>query len=120
VAFDLQIDQRDDGVIAALSGEAHNGCIDSLKRGLAGILAERRSPVVIDLSECHFIASMSIAELIDFRRQLQAYGGRLHLAGANPQIENLFEKTHLSELFPMYRSADEALSATGSPTDHTS
>lgn len=107
--FDVKTDQRARGVVACLSGEATNEHADDLRQAFVPILKARALCVVLDLSDLAFIASLALAELIDLRRNLQTYGGQLRLAGARPDIERLFRTTRLSELFPMYPTADAAL-----------
>jgi len=87
------------------------GLLDSEKEhgALNALLEQRAQRVVIDLRELHYIASMTLAELIHFRRELQAYGGHLRLAGASAPIVSVFETTHLADLFPMYPTAEQAL-----------
>jgi anti-anti-sigma factor len=109
--FTVDIDKRDNGVVAHLRGNASNNQANILHEALAGILQDRPSPVVIDVDALDFIASAALAELINFRQNLRVYGGRLRLAGARDQIADVLRTTHLADLFPMFRNADDALGA---------
>ena len=109
--FAVDIDSQPNGMIARLRGSASNIHAESMRNALANILQQRANPVIIDLGELDYIASAALAELISFRQNLQSYGGCMRLAGARDQIAELFEKTRLVELFPMYPSATDALTA---------
>lgn len=107
--FDIEVQRQANGTIARLRGSAENAHARDIHDALAELLSDRASPVVIDLRELSFIASATLAELISFRQQLTVYGGQLRLAGANDQVRSVFRQTHLSDLFPMYPSAEDAL-----------
>ena len=107
--FDIDYRREPQGTIARLRGHAANREAERLRSRLADLLAEKPGPVVLDLTELRFIASAGLAELIDFRRRLQDDGADLRLAGANAQVESIFLKTHLAELFPMFPDAESAL-----------
>ena len=107
--FQINTESRDQAVIAHLRGDAGNQHADDIRDAFTPILKQRVLRVVLDLSELAFIASMALGELITFRRDLQTYGGQLRLAGANPAIADVFRKTRLVELFPMFPDPDHAL-----------
>jgi len=107
--FEVKIKDSPNGTVASLCGDASNDRAQKVRTALNALLEQRAQRVVIDLRELHYIASMTLAELIHFRRELQAYGGRLRLAGASAPIVSVFETTHLADLFPMYPTAEQAL-----------
>lgn len=109
--FSIDLQSQPPGLIARLRGQASNLHAPSVRATLADVLKQGSSPVVIDLGELEFIASAALAELISFRKELAACGRRIRLAGARHQIHDLFQKTRLVELFPMYQTADDALKA---------
>jgi len=110
-AFEVTIDERPQGSVAVICGEANNDRAMKVREALAGLLARRTERVVIDLRQLHFIASMTLAELIHFRREIHAYGGRLRLAGASGDVMHVLKTTHLADLFPIYATPEEALRA---------
>jgi len=109
--FDIQIDQRTDAVVARLSGSASNAQADRLRTTLAELAEEDETRVVVDMQELSFIASMSLAELLQLHLKLKQSGRRLRLSGATDPIADVFKKTRLVELFPLYPSIDEAITA---------
>lgn len=107
--FSVQIDPRPQGVIARLQGHATNTHASELRQALLQLMSSPPAKVVIDLKELAYIASMTLAELINFRLMFHQQGGRLHLAGANRNVADVFQQTHLDGLFPMYDNTDAAL-----------
>lgn len=107
--FQVEVEQRDAGAIARLQGSAENAHADDVRKKLAGLLERRSRRVVIDLSQLAFIASLVIGELLTFRREIQAYGGELRLAGPAANVEDVFRTTRLVELFPVFPDAEQAL-----------
>lgn len=107
--FNLEIESRGDWSVARLHGDASGASVGHLRQALDEMLQRRESAVVLDLADMHFINSLALGELVRFRREIQSYGGRLRLAGADAYITDVFRKTRLVELFPMYERADEAI-----------
>ncbi len=105
----IEVETRPQAVVARLGGSAANEQAAALHDALAGLLDRRADPIVLDLRELEYIASMALAELIQFRRDLQTYGGRLRLAGARENIAEVFRQTRLMEIFPMFDDPDAAM-----------
>jgi anti-sigma B factor antagonist len=110
-AFQIQVEPRPEGVIARLEGSVANAEVDSLHQMLVDLLSQRADHVVLDLRRLEYIASMALAELIQFRRDMQAYGGRLRLAGAQDNIAEVFRQTRLNDIFPMFNDPEAAIAA---------
>jgi anti-anti-sigma factor len=107
--FEVEVRDLPRGAVASLRGEASNDRAENVHQALSRLLEQRTQQVVIDLRELSFIASMTLAELISFRREMQSYGGRLRLAGATDPIVSVFKTTHLADLFPMFDTPEAAL-----------
>ena len=107
----LQItsETRDNAVLAYLSGEARNDPGEPLRNALAALAATEPDLVVLDLSGLSYIATVGLGELISFRERIAAQSGKLRLAGAEPHVTDLFERTRLREVFPIYPDAETAL-----------
>lgn len=109
--LEIQIDQRPDAAVAHLRGNASNTEAEHLRAALLELGAASYDHVVIDLDELEFIASMALAELIEFHQNIHKSGGRLRLCGAHDAIADLFKKTRLVEVFPLFETIDEAIEA---------
>lgn len=82
----------------------------------AGITAELRSltkskpeKVVIDLSNVTYIDSAGLAALIEGMRRVEAYRGKLYLAGLRKEVRLIFETSRLDQVFRIRESVGEAV-----------
>lgn len=107
--FAVQLEQRDAGTIIRLSGDVTVDHTDQLQQRLRAALPDEPQRVVLDVSQLTFICSLGLGALVEYRRALAERGGTLRLAGASPAIADLFRKTRLAELFPMFADAHTAL-----------
>lgn len=107
--FTIEIDQRDETLVARLAGDASNVHADQIRTALAKLAEEQANQVVVDLRELTFIASMSLAELIELSHKLNDKGTTLRLCGATADIEGVFRTTHLNRFFPMFPSVEDAI-----------
>ena len=76
-------------------------------RGRCGI-GER---AVVDLTDVAFVSSAGLAMLLVKGKTLRRGGGVLTLAGANRRILEVLSMAGFHELFDIYPSPDEAISA---------
>lgn len=107
----VEIDRRTAGVIIRITGEADNACAADVQQGIRQLQVESDRNVVIDLRDLRYIASMTLAEIINLRQQLQQRGGRMVLAGARDSVADVLKKTRLAELFPVHDDPEAALIA---------
>jgi len=106
-----RVQSTETGVVVSLIGAAHNDNADAVHDALARLQPPATGPVVVDLRGLSFMASRTIAELIDCRARLQRAGRSLRLAGANDEITNLLRASRLSDLFAVYTTPEAALAA---------
>jgi anti-anti-sigma factor len=64
--------------------------------------------LVVDLGEVTFISSAGLRALLLAARPLRARGGHLVLSRLRPQVREVFDIVGLSQLFPVYESAQAA------------
>ncbi len=112
--FEMNIEPRPNWTIARLHGEASLTESTPLETKLRQITDQRQPNVILDLTDLSFIDSSALGILVQFRHDVQKYGGRIRLVGAQRHITDVFRKTRLVELFPMFDSADEAITETPS------
>lgn len=119
-SLEIHVENRAGATVAHLRGQAHNDQADRLRDALGTIVRGPRGPVIVDLRGLSFIATAGLGELLSFREQLAARGDALHLAGADAHIADMFRRTRLGELFPMFPDADTAIAAMPSCDEKTS
>ncbi|MBI1368090.1 MAG: anti-sigma factor antagonist [Planctomycetes bacterium] len=109
--FNVDIANHDQGVIIRLHGDATLSATTALRDALQPVVERKPKRVVLDLAQLVFINSLGLGALLEFRQALNAHGARLRMAGASDRVADIFMKTRLAELFPMYPTAEEAIAA---------
>jgi anti-sigma B factor antagonist len=90
-------------------GELDMGTAPDLERKLEPALADPKTSIMLDLSECEFIDSTGIALIVRAWQQLKRGGGRLALCSHNLQVRRLLEITGVESSIPMHEERDAAL-----------
>ena len=68
-----------------------------------------RHRLVLNLAAVEYLPSMALGKLVMLNRKVQAAKGRLALCQLSPTVLEILESTHLSELFNVYATEQEAL-----------
>lgn len=67
-----------------------------------------RTRMIVDLSGVDFLSSLALGKLVMLNRKIQAGGGRLALCGIGEHTRDVLEVTHLSRVFNIYDTIDDA------------
>jgi anti-anti-sigma factor len=100
-ALRVKIYRASEAVVVRLEGEAGIKAADALQAPLQRILGVRPSLVVFDLAELQFMASLFLGTLVNFRRGIAYYGGKVQLAALRPNILEVLQISRLLELFEL-------------------
>lgn len=73
-------------------------------------VSDRKSNVIIDLSEVNFMDSSGLGVLISSLKSMEKDGG-ISLVGAHSNVQSLMTLTRMDRLFPQFSSVDEAVTA---------
>ena len=68
-----------------------------------------RNNLVLNLAAVEYLPSMALGKLVMLNRKVQAGNGRLALCQLSPTAQEILDSTHLSELFNIYATEQEAL-----------
>ncbi len=88
-------------------GQSARFLADALKRALA----EDRGHVLVDLERINYIDSTGIGELVGYLVRFQEAQRKLILLKAPDRILKLLAVANVADLFPLYDTVEEALSA---------
>lgn len=72
---------------------------------------EKYGDVVLQLDRLDFVDSSGLGALMRLMQAARAKGGDVKLSGVPPKIQKVLELTHLSPLFEIYDSIEEAITA---------
>jgi anti-anti-sigma factor len=104
-AQDLATDDLGDMVLVRFTGppvnlnEENKSAMARQLSGLAEVFAGR--PLVLDLENVSFVSTSGLTMLLQFRKRVQAAGGRLRLANLQRHVREVFEITHLDSVFDL-------------------
>ena len=78
-----------------------------VKSEVRACLADGCLDLLLDLRRVEFINSAGLGSLVSVLKDVRAAGGRLVLCGLAPYILELFEVTHLADVFAIAASEEE-------------
>jgi anti-anti-sigma factor len=108
----LQIEQAGNVTIVRfppcliLTGTTAEAASDQLGRLVAG-----KGPcrLLLDFGNVQSLTSLILGKLITLRNKVKAGGGRLALCALNPDVQQIFEVTRLTQYLDIYPDEQEAL-----------
>lgn len=107
---DFAIEAKSDSgcFILKVIGELDISTAPRLNDKLMELLNSRRPDCIIDLSETNYLDSSAFHVLIKCHRQVLKQGGKMALAGLQPSVERIFKIAHLTELFSIFDTVEDA------------
>jgi anti-sigma B factor antagonist len=109
-----QVDQMDGCAVVRAGGEIDAQTVHTFHR-IVTQAANLASHVVIDLDHVTFVDSSGLGGLIAARNSARERGGSLSLVAPPPMVRRLLGATRLHDIFAIYDSVDEAITATAQP-----
>jgi anti-anti-sigma factor len=100
-----------DTVVLVLTGELDRDGVEPLREALDQ--GDGSGRIIVDCSGLRFCDSSGLNVLLRSRLRILEAGGRLELSGLRPPVDRMFDITGAREVFQVYESTDEALSARG-------
>jgi anti-sigma B factor antagonist len=78
------------------------------KSAIGALIAEGYTELVLDLSNLQFMDSSGLGAMVSVLKML-SHRGNVMVAGVSENLFSLFRMTGMDRVFPVYRSADEAV-----------
>jgi anti-anti-sigma factor len=92
-----------------LSGRLDMLGMEEVSLKLTSLTASKPLPVILDLRDVSFLASIGIRSIISSARALDRRGGRMViLLGDNELVKATLESTGIDDVIPMVSDADQA------------
>jgi anti-sigma B factor antagonist len=104
-------DHRSDIAVLHLRGELDEATAGQLHKTLADLLERPVPRIVVDLTDLKFCDSVGLSAFITSKQVINARGGWLSFAGANPFLTQLMETVGLSRYFAIFPEVDDAIAA---------
>ena len=102
---------RDRPNVLPLKGEIDLHVSPIVTASLTAMIEKKPERMVIDLSDVTYIDSAGLAALIQAMQKVEAYGGKILLAGLQETVRSIFEISRLDQVFQIFPDADTALAA---------
>ena len=97
--------------VLPLEGEIDLHVSPRISAALGAMIERKPARLVIDLSGVSYIDSSGLAVLIEGMQNVEAYGGKLVLAGLQESVRPIFEIARLDQVFLIFPHVDAALAA---------
>lgn len=94
-------------IVGRLDSEASR----DLETAVVDLIASGITKMLMDFGQVDYINSSGLRVLLMALQQLKRNGGRLHLCDIKDYMGEVFEISGYNEIFPIYSSQNEALSA---------
>jgi len=113
--FEWSKEQQGTVALFQLGAEVRLEDIASLRESFHQAMLEGCQTLLLDLSSVARMDSTGISLLVSTKSALRQRQARLILAGLNPTLRQLFNKTCLDQYFEIYSSRSEALKSSNTP-----
>jgi anti-sigma B factor antagonist len=107
--MNVEVEKRDQTVVASPVGEIDLARSPSLRTHLAEILAEKPTRLIIDLAQVPYMDSSGVATLVEALQQSRSKGCTLVLAGMQDRVRSVFEIARLDTVFAIAADTDTAM-----------
>ncbi len=102
--------RRDEtATVVELSGDIDLHRSVELRESLLGIMSEKPTVIVINMSGVGFMDSSGLATLVETLQLSRRHGGELKLVGIQRRVRSILEISRLDTIFAIYESEAEAL-----------
>ena len=107
----LHIQETDRAVVAAIQCKVFDHESTEQFRAGGKALADRspQLPLLLDMGQVEFMASMTLGVLIGLANQMKVEERRLVLCGISPQLRKVFQTSAIEGLFEIRETVDSAL-----------
>ena len=109
----MQVAKKVVGDVAVLEivGRLDSDGTKNLEDAVLEVISSGVSRMLMDFGQVDYINSSGLRVLLMALQQLKKNGGRLHLCDIKDYMNEVFEISGYNEIFPIYPSQAEALSA---------
>ena len=105
----IDVDRRDDLVVASPVGEIDLARSPSLRSRLGELLGEKPARLIIDLSKVPYMDSSGVATLVEALQVSRSKNSTLVLAGMQDRVRSVFEIARLDTVFTIVADTATAI-----------
>jgi anti-anti-sigma factor len=93
----------------ALDGRLDTAGVGAVELTFTAMIVPARAPVIVDLADVSFLASLGVRMFIGTARSAAAKGGRVIFYNATPAVAEIIDTMGLAEIIDVVGSEAEAL-----------
>ena len=109
VNFSVKIRQQDNVVLIDVAGHLTVFEVGALRDAIQLLLREKRSNILLNLSQLRYLDSSGIGELARIHVAVVKMGGSMKVVGLSAKVEEVLKTTHLSQVFQEFPDEQSAL-----------
>lgn len=94
-----------------LSGRMDILGVQAIDMKFTALTAAPKAPVLVDMSEVSFLASLGVRTLLSSAKDLSKRGGHMVLYKPQPTVLDVLKSMGVSSLIPVYDDLDAAMNA---------
>jgi len=91
----------------------------ALRQAIAGLIAEKRKDIILNLSGLEYLDSSGIGELVRNYLTVIKRGGSLKVVGLSERVEDILKITQLYKVFPEFPDEQAALDSFSSKQERS-
>jgi anti-sigma B factor antagonist len=112
---DFVVQSRPEGkrLVLEVEGEVDMFTAPKLRERLVQVVEEGNYDIIVDLEKVSFMDSTGLGTLVGGLKRVKEHEGTLALVCSNRPVLRVLTITGLNNVFPIYESLDQALTASG-------
>ncbi len=107
--LELNTEMVDGAAVVHVSGSLGIVEANKLRLHLGKLADDDNSTIILELSGMNFICSTGLGAIISAHLKQRRNDGLIRLVAPQPPVAQLFEMTHLTRLFEIFPSVEEAI-----------
>lgn len=114
--FNIEAASTGDLHTIAVAGELDQSTAGDLREALDRAVSEPPPPVLVDLSDCHFIDSTGLSLLVEAKRRLADEQRGFGVCSPDADVRRLLELTGIDQAVGLFDTRADAIAALSVPT----
>lgn len=95
--------------VVTLNGRMDAETAPQFEAACEGHLKEGATHLVIGMADLQYVSSMGLRSFLVLAKQTKAKGGGVLLCGMRGFVKEVFDMTHVTQLFPLFETTEAAL-----------
>ncbi|MDD5438600.1 MAG: STAS domain-containing protein [Candidatus Omnitrophica bacterium] len=107
----IKVEDKNTVTICYVTGDIDINTAPDIKKTFDRVIQGKKPKVLVNFQSVNYVDSSGLATLVEFLKNIRAYGGKLKLCTMSPKIKSLFEITKLDRLFEIAPAEGDAVTS---------